>query len=197
MTGSRTPQPSGSMSLTVSTRKPLLLIAAVLMAACSNRAPTFVAAQAPDSGDAIVYLYRPASSANFMMSPRVVINGDEAFVIANGDYRYVYLQGGEHVFGLMSTDRYGTGVPVTLNVEAGESYYLRVNTELKFEARTMNTRNFWLDSVDQKQALTELANTDYAGPPHQRASAEPPDEPDDAPGFSVDRTRDPFAGRYE
>ncbi len=197
MTGSRTPLQSGPMSLTVSTLKPLLLIAAILMAACSNRASTFVAAPAPDSGNAIIYLYRPASSANFMMSPRLVIDGDEAFAIANGDYRYVYLQGGEHVFGLMGTDRYGTGVPVRLNVEAGESYFLRVNTELKFEAQTMNTRNFWLDSVDQTQALTEIVHTDYAGTTSQQSSRAPTADPAAAPGFSVDRTQDPFAGKYE
>ena len=185
------------MPLPVSKMRPLLLSAAILVAACSNRASTFVAAPEAGGDDAVVYLYRPAASANFMMSPRVVIDEQAQFAIANGDYRYVYLDRGDHVVSLSATDRYQAGAPLALSVEAGKSYYLRVSTSLKFEPEKMNTRRFWLDVVDGKQALIEIANTDYAGPPHQQASSGEPGEPEHTPEFSVDRTQDPFAGKYE
>lgn len=177
--------------------KPLMLTAAILVAACSNRASTFVAAPEAGGNDAVVYLYRPAASANFMMSPRVVIDEQEKFAIANGDYRYVYLDHGDHVVSLAATDRYQAGAPLVLNVEAGNSYYLRVSTALKFEPDKMNTRRFWLDVVDEQQALIEIAGTDYAGLPRRPALSGQSAGPDETPEFSVDRTRDPFAGKYE
>ena len=176
--------------------KPLVLTAAILIAACSNRASTFVPAPEAGGDDAVVYLYLPAASANFMLSPRVAIDDQEKFAIANGDYRYVYLDHGEHVVSLSATDRYQAGAPLALNVEAGRSYYLRVSTSLKFEPEKMNTRRFWLDVVDEKQALSEIAGTDYAGLP-RKASSGWSDGPDEPLEFSVDKTRDPFAGKYE
>ena len=185
------------MALPVNTMRLLVLTAAILMAACSNRASIFVAAPEAGGDDAVVYVYRPAASANFMMSPRVVIDDREQFAIANGDYRYIYLDRGDYVVGLSATDRYQAGAPLALNVEAGKSYYVRISTSLKFEPGKMNTRRFWLDVVDGKQALIEIAHTDYAGPPHQPASSGQPGEPEHTPEFSVDKTRDPFARTYE
>lgn len=170
--------------------------AVLLLAGCANTPSDFVAAPPqPEQGYA-VYLYRPSSSSNFMYSPRVVIDGDEQFSLGNGDYRYVYLQPGDHSIGLGATGQYTTGAPTALYVEAGSSYYLRVRTQLRFEQGGMNTRKFWLEAVDEKTALREIAATGYAGP---RAGQSPDAETEASagePGFSVDNTQDPFAGKY-
>ena len=131
-----------------------------------------------------------------MMSPKVVIDGDERFGIGSGDYRYVYLHGGSHSVGLSSTDQYTTGPVLTITVDNGNSYYLRVSTLLKFEAEKMNTRKFWLDLVDEQAALTEIGATEYAGPKLQQTADGQTDEASDKQGFSVDKTQDPFAGKY-
>lgn len=155
-----------------------------------------MAAPADADKGSIIYVYRPSSSTNFMMSPTVVIDGNEKFNIASGDYRYVYLGSGHHTIGLNSTDQYLTDAAVTINVEAGKSYYLRVNTSLKFEPEQMNTRKFWIDAVAEKDALPEIARTGYAGPrPEQIIETQAGDEAT-GDGFSVDKTQDPFAGKY-
>lgn len=175
----------------------LVLFFALLSAsACSNRTSSFVAApQDPDKGS-VVYIYRPSSTANFMMSPRVVIDGNEKFQIGSGDYRYVYLQAGDHLIGLDPTDQYFTDPAKTLSVVNGKSYYLRVKTSLKFEPEKMNTRRFWIDLVEETEAMSEIADTGYAGPKPQAAGQQ--SETRQGSGqFSVDKTQDPFAGKYE
>lgn len=170
--------------------------AVLLLAACANTASNFVAAPPqPEQGYA-VYLYRPSSSSNFMYSPRVVIDGDEQFSLGNGDYRYVYLQPGEHTIGLGATGQYTTGEPTALQVEAGSSYYLRVRTQLRFEQGGMNTRTFWLEAVDEKTALSEIGATKYAGPKSGQSPNAESEASTGEPGFSVDNTQDPFAGKY-
>ena len=172
--------------------KALLLFAALLLVACSAKESVFIPAPQTDNQDSVVYVYRPSSSTNFMMSPKVVIDGNEKFKIASGDYSYVYLQPGSHSVGLHATDQYQTREAIKLNTEAGKSYYLRVKTSLKFEPDKMNTRTFWIEAVDEKTAQAEISETDYAGPAAQQATTKPANEKE---GFSVDKTQDPFAGK--
>ena len=173
-----------------------LLLAVLVITACSNKASTFVAAPLDADMGSIVYIYRPSSSTNFMMSPKVVIDGNEKFKIESGDYRYVYLQSGKHTVGLNPTDQYITDAALTINVETGQSYYLRVKTSLKFETDKMNTRKFWIDVVDEKGALAEIGSTEYSGPELQSSSEPGADGHEDKSGFSVDKTQDPFSGKY-
>jgi hypothetical protein len=172
--------------------KALLLSGALLLVACSAKESVFIPAPQTDEQDSVVYVYRPSSSTNFMMSPKVVLDGNEKFKISSGDYRYVYLQPGSHTIGLNPTDQYQTREGIELNTEAGKSYYLRVKTSLKFEADKMNTRTFWIETVDEKTAQDEISKTDYSGPLAQEATAQPAA---DKEGFSVDKTQDPFADK--
>ena len=175
--------------------KALFLSSALLLVACSSKESVFIPAPQDDEQGSVVYVYRPGSSTNFMMSPRVVIDGNEKFKIGSGDYRYVYLQPGEHSVVLNPTDQYQTHEAVKLNVEAGKSYYLRVKTSLKFEQDKMNTRTFWIESVDAKTAQAEISETDYSGPPVYQQANETSGDTVNKEGFSVDKTQDPFAGK--
>jgi hypothetical protein len=164
--------------------------------ACSNRASTFVAAPEDADRGSVVYIYRPSSTTNFMMSPKVIIDGNEKFQIGSGEYRYVYLKAGDHVIGLNPTDQYFTDPAISLNVQSGNSYYLRVSTSLKFVPDSMNTRRFWMEVVDDTDALSEIADTGYAGPKTQTAVREA-ERDQGGDQFTVDKTQDPFAGKYE
>ena len=172
----------------------VFLLTTLLVTACSNKAATFVAAPRDADRGSVVYIYRPSDSANFMMSPKVVIDGNEKFSIGNGDYRYVYLQPGKHTVGLNPADQYITDAALELTVETDSSYYLRVKTLLKFERDTMNTRRFWLEQVAENQALKEIVDTGYSGPV-QQSITEPTEDSGAGAGFSVDKTGDPFAGK--
>lgn len=175
----------------------VLLIAGLQLNGCSNNTKAFAPApQNPDKGS-VVYVYRPSSSSNFMYSPRIAVDDNEKFAIGNGDYRYMYLAEGKHTAVVNPTGQYQTKSPVEMNVEAGKSYYLRVNTRLEFEKEGMNTRLFWLEQVPEKQAQAEIAKTDYSGPVKTDTAKDASSEPVNKEGFSVDKTQDPFAGKYE
>jgi len=168
----------------------------LLVTACSNQASsTFVPAPQDADKGSIVYIYRPSDTANFMMSPKVVIDGVERFSIENGDYRYVYLKTGKHTVGLNPTDQYLTDAVLELTVETDNRYFLRVQTLLKFEPDTMNTRKFWIEEVSETKALKEIADTGYSGPAQQSMDNKTEDAGSEQ-GFSVDKTRDPFTGKY-
>jgi len=184
------------MNFSMAVQRFALLFVMLLMTACSNKESSFVAAPQAADRSSIVYIYRPSASSNFMMSPKVVIDDNEKFNIGSGDYRYVYLQSGSHTVGLNATDQYITDAAVTINVEADKIYYLRVNTSLKFEAEKMNTRKFWIDVVAEEEALTEIGGTEYSGPKAQQPGAVQVDADENKQGFSVDKTQDPFAGKY-
>ena|GEM_PF-2912557 len=186
---------AGAIRLPCRLNRGLWLSAILLLAACASDPATFVGAPLqPDKGS-VVYIYRPSSSSNFMYSPKVVIDESEKFSLGNGDYRYVYLQAGEHAIGLGATGQYTTDAPTVLRVEADKSYYLRVGTVLRFEKDGMNTRKFWIDTVDEDKALNELAKTEYAGPKSVQPQEAQTDQSGSEAGFSVDKTQDPFAGK--
>ena len=173
----------------------IIVVMPVLLAtACSHTTSSFVAAPEDADGGSVVYIYRPSSPSNFMFSPRLIIDDQERFKIGNGDYRYVYLQAGEHTLGLNATNQYSSGQAITLEVEPGQSHYIRINTSLTFEAEKMNTRKFWIEVVDESAALSEIDHTEYAGSAQQPPAVE---QRQDGPGFSVDKTQDPFAGKYQ
>ena len=175
--------------------RPLLLALALVITACAaNRASTFIPAPQDADNRSVLYLYRPSATANFMFSPEVVIDDEVRFKMGSGDYRYVYLAPGQYHVGLNPTDQYTTDAAITLRVEDGKSYYLRIKTSLQFETEKMNTRKFWIDEVDEASALGEIADTEFAGPKPQQSSAV---QQDQEQGFSVDKTADPFAGKYQ
>jgi hypothetical protein len=176
-------------------RQLVFLSAVLLVTACSNKASTFVPAPQDADKGSTIYIYRPSSSTNFMMSPKVVIDGNEKFKIGSGDYRYVYLQTGRHTLGLIPTDQYITDAALELAVETDKSYYLRVKTSLQFEPDTMNTRKFWIEQVTEKQALREIADTEYSGPVMQQTGADQTNASENSEGFTVDKTQDPFADK--
>jgi len=170
-------------------RAVVLILAVSVLTACANNEATFAAVPADADGGSAVYIYRPHATSNFMMSPTVVIDGVETFKLGNGDYRYAYLQPGDHRIGLKPADQYATAAATEVKVEKGKSIYLRVGTLLRFEADGMNTRKFWLEIVDENNALPEIEKTGYAG------AAQPPPAAAESRGngFTIDKARDPFA----
>lgn len=175
----------------------MLFTCTVILGACSNNQAVFVPAPQDADKGSLVYIYRPSASSNFMMSPMVVIDGNEEFKIGGGDYRYIYLQPGKHAIGLAPTDKYSTREAVSLVVEPGANNYLRVKTSLKLDQdKTMYTRTFWLEHVEEKTALDEIRHTDYSDPVDHQVAEKTVEDTAIHEGFSVDKTRDPFAGKH-
>lgn len=137
----------------------LCLCLALLLAGCAGKSHDFVPF-APSEGEAIVYIYRPPLMGNFMISPRLMVNGRAYFKIENGKRRSMRMRAGiPYVFELEPDELYESSPPLTLAVGPGETRYLRIDTRLEFVPDGMNRRTFELVEVKASRALSEIRET--------------------------------------
>ena len=163
----------------------------------------------PVSGDgAIVYIYRPDSLSNIMISPAIFINGKKSSEIKNGTYISVSLPTGKHVFKLELGDRYDGQHAVNLMLKDAEVYFLRIDTKLKFKKNDLYERSFDISSVASSDALMAIRNCKKTDTNRQRlrpesmaseqklkSSENEPDtifSNDEKSRFSISKTKNPF-----
>ena len=183
---------------------------AVLLASCSVKKDAFNEVMTTSSQDSVVYIYRPHSMSNIMVSPKIVIDGQQKFKVENNRYLYViltnkgYFKDGpvKHVFEMDVAERYSGIHRLSLAITQGEKIFLRVSTLLTFEKNQPYRRSFSLEKVDRETALNEIRETHYAAKQNAKKSnntthvklnsgeSELNNIPEDQ--FSISRTRNPF-----
>ena len=170
----------------------------ISISSCSKKPSNFVEAKPENKTDSVLYIYRPHSMSNIMISPDVLIDGEKKVEIKNKSYFYMLIPQAKHSVKLGLTERF-TGVQqLELNVEQGETVYLRVNTSLKFEMNKPYSRSFSIESVDKEQALDEIKKTRYADkkietPELDQASKAKSHDEEKKSGFSTSKTNNPFS----
>jgi hypothetical protein len=96
----------------------------LVLSGCAASGPTFTNIQ-PEDGLAIVYIYRTTSMINCCVSPIVSINEKQYGPLKNGGYIPVRLEPGKYTFSAENTGVGFNKVSTTLDVAAGESYFVR------------------------------------------------------------------------
>ncbi len=129
----------------------------VLLSGCSHQSTKFVPA-APDNDLSDVYLYRPNSLSNVVISPVVLVNGNKTEGIKNNTYIQYQLVPGKHSFELEVGERFDGNKQISVNLQPGQVYFLRVDTELKFKKNDLYYRRFDILKVENSIALTEIVN---------------------------------------
>lgn len=179
-------------------------LAVLTLSGCAHHDPVFSPAELADDTRALIYIYRPARFSNAALSPSVLVDGEAVFNTENGAYAYLYLAAGTHVF-VLEGERHFTGNDeIEVQLESAQVSYLRVDTELRFETDKPYTRSFGLVRVDEATALSQIAECHRQEPrlPSKYLwSAEARDETGDevqsseTATYSIDKGRDPFAGK--
>jgi hypothetical protein len=100
------------------------------LTACSAVGTRFQSAAPPSAELSLVYIYRPSSWKNMLISPAVLIDGEEKFLIQNGGYSFFYLKPGLHNFTLRLSDRYKGLAQIQVKTEAKRAYFVKVETDL-------------------------------------------------------------------
>lgn len=196
------------MKKTVNTLTTLsLLLSAILISACSTKTSNFKLTDTVSGKKSIVYIYRPASASNILISPELLINDEKKFEIKSNSYTFINLPPDEHTFKLDLTNRYIGNKEITLKTQAQQYYFLRVNTSLKFEQNKPYTRSFDIEEVSREIAVTEIKiipstvdnikqkelvtqeNDKHMST--EAAESMPVQTPDDQ--FSISKTRNPFS----
>ncbi len=176
----------------------ILLIHLFVLTACSttDNVKLFTPQIAADN-QAVVYIYRPFVTANMMYSPDLYINDEFKLSIKNGKKTPLLLAPGEYKFELEADKNDSALSRFSLNLSAGSTSFIRVDTSLKIKSALTYEpyqRSFKLTKVDQELAVKEIteccmtanikSNTD------QQTNIE---KKQNEQGFSVDKTQNPFS----
>jgi len=173
------------------------VIMSFLLVACTSQPVTFETMQPSAEKGSIVYVYRPLSMANSMVSPKLLLNGKAIFELKNGSYQYNYVPAGKQVFSLDLSDRYTGNKRIALEVKPNNIYFIRATSALGFEMNKPYTRSFNLGSVDSSAALHELSKIAAGGKSlssfkkgvvRESSTSEKIEDTQ----FSIENTRNPF-----
>lgn len=172
-----------------------------LLVGCAAGPAVFVPVAASAENASVVYIYRPAKSANMMLSPAVSVAGSRSFEMKNGQYKRLALSPGKHTVRLAATAGNTPAVEYDLAITEPRIYYLRVEASLKLghgEGYQPYRRKFELLTVPAEKAHVEIAAcTDMDGRDKQKRAATEVDDKARGAGdeavFSVGKTANPFS----
>ena len=166
-----------------------------LLSSCSSNNSIFVALVPSIENQSIIYIYRPASFSNVVISPMLKINGDDNVEISNNSYSYVQLTAGKHIFKLDLSKRYIGNTEIALDIKPQKTYFLKISTSLEFEKNKPYTRRFDIKQRHKDIALAEIKNIPYTEKNKTDIgikTTSTTDKTEDSQ-FSTDKTRNPFS----
>jgi hypothetical protein len=175
-----------------------LLIYLFFLVACSTtkNVKPFTAQPAADN-QAVVYFYRPSAMSNAIYSPDLYINDEFKLPIKNGKNTRFTLPPGHYNFALEPDKNYSGISSIALNLSAGSTCFIRIDTSLKIKSAAKYEpyqRSFNLTEVEKQLAVKEIAeccmveNTKSKTDQETKKDIKQNDE-----GFSVDKTQNPFS----
>jgi hypothetical protein len=179
----------------------LSIFVGALLLGCAAGPSVFVPVASSAENAAVVYIYRPAKTANMMLSPAVSVADNKSFEMKNGQYKRLTLSPGKYTVRLAATAGNSPALEHDLEVAEAQIYYLRVEASLKLgpgEGYQPYRRKFELLSVPAEKAHVEIAAcTDMDGRDQQKSVATEVDDKARGAGdeavFSVDKTANPFS----
>jgi len=136
--------------------------------------------------------------SNALYSPGLNIDGEFRLYTRNGVSSRISLPPGEHVFAFQEDNKYSDLKPITVTLDAGRIYFIRVTTSLKIKSITADyqpyTRSFKLTPVAEQLAVKEITECclDNSTGTSDKTEKEPGEKGNDD-RFSVDKTQNPFS----
>jgi hypothetical protein len=141
----------------------------------------------------VVYIYRPNSFSNVVISPSVFIDGKERFLISNDKYTFVHVSPGKHAIKLNLENHYRGNFELMLNVKPNQAYFVRVDTSMKFVQSQPYIRSFSLNAVIDEVGLADIKECKYMKPEMPSKYLFKKSQPGQEPRFTTDKTSDPFS----
>lgn len=182
------------------TKTILLLISFLLIAsACgtSENVKSFSPA-APEAGQASVYIYRPLSMSNAFYSPDLYLNGEFKLSIKTDHNTLLTLPPGNTILELAPDEHYTGQTRIELELEAGNTYFIRVSSGLKINGAPAGDyqpydRSFNLLRTDDKLARSQIATCCASSTETTIDKQKQINDQQDSDSFSVDKTQNPFS----
>lgn len=175
-----------------------LFMALSIVSGCAPRQAVTLQEPVLQEGMALLYLYRPASMSNVVISPHLKVDDMDDFAMENDSYTYVQLQPGPHRVRLLLSPRYQGDHEYSFSAQAGRRYYLRLDTALKFRKNELYERRFDLRPVSAA-AQEEILRCSFFPIQGDMPLADQRSDDSTAPQapveseFSISKSRDPFS----
>lgn len=168
-----------------------LLTAVLLLTACANQAVQTLSLEPPQKNDAVLHIYRPDELANVLVDSTLVIDATQQFTLTNKHFLSVHLASGQHRIELQLPPRYLGVHEVNLDMVAGQSYFLRIDSHITFQQNRPYQRRFDVLVIRDSEALPQIllckpfTSTQLASPTPPAANK--------PSGYSSETFRNPFS----
>lgn len=170
-----------------------IIFSIVALSACTTTQGHFDLATHASTSNAVVYIYRPNSLSNVMVAPDVLIDDARVFAINNNYYNVLYLPAGKHQIKLDLTERYQGVNEIILDTVAGQNYFLRISTAVKFQMNKPYDRWFNLEKVTAQIAQNEIALCKPYKPDNKAPATEAAAQEIEESEYSSQKFRNPFS----
>jgi len=191
-----------------------IFLLAYLLSGCATKSSSFSVIQPVAGKGALVYVYRPNSMSNILISPDVLVDGDKKFKIKSNEYMAMYLPAGKHRFSLNLSKRYEGQHLVDLTLVDAKIYFLRVDAKMKFQMNDQYKRRFDILNVSNDLAVTEISECRHSGKKQDKNAVAAQTVIESSPGtesmeaetegasiladdpaskFSISKTKNPFS----
>jgi len=145
-----------------------------------------------EANQAAVYIYRPLVMANALYSPDLYINDEFKLSVKAGKNTRLSFTPGEYELKLAPDKNYSGATQLSLNLYAGSTYYIRVDTSLKIVSATSYEpyqRSFNMVKVEDSLAQAQIVKCCLnKNKPETKAIKQKTQD-----SFSVDKTQNPFS----
>ncbi len=135
--------------------------------------------------------------ANASYSPELYVDDAFAVFIKNGTNTGLTLSPGEHIFEIAPDKNYAGFTKLRLNLRAGNTYYLRVDSSLRIKNTAIYQpyqRSFDLLNIDAALATEQITQCCSQKEKASAYAAEiEPVKKQATKGFSVEKTQNPFS----
>lgn len=126
----------------------LILFSTFLIGGCAATGNSFVSAKPAPNEKSVIIFYRPKMHMGSALDLTIVDNGKQIMDIQNGQFIRYVADPGNHRF---HTDTMAIDKPLTVNLEAGKTYYVRTGLR-----QGMWTGTWYLSRVYEEEAIQEL-----------------------------------------
>ncbi|WP_342114762.1 DUF2846 domain-containing protein [Pseudoduganella sp. OTU4001] len=140
----------------------ILLTSIVLLTGCAASGPHY-SHEVPAKDEALIYVYREWRLANGGGSPTIALNGRKMDDLKNGSFLQFRVAPGRHKVEQLTSiwDWIFEAEPVVVNADAGEVYYVQLETDatMSFNGVEMKKRStLSFEEVPASVALPKLKN---------------------------------------
>lgn len=134
----------------------ILVLYFSMLCGCAANGPIYEDAKIYAEKSGIVYVYREDVFSGRAIRPGIIVDGKEYPMLAAGGYMAFVLPKGMHTIKLLLSDRYSGDTSLNIELEEGESAYIKLQTFVESAGYKTSKRVFVLNKVKPDSAKNEI-----------------------------------------